>query len=878
MAISSHEMYLILKVRDEGSRMLRAFGNEFSNISAKSMRAAQQQLMAGAALTTLGVAIGAAGIAGLMFFNNAVNSSMAYTQQAALTLTQVDKLGVSLENVKDIGRRVGNEVPVAFESIQKGLYDIFSSMNVTVPQAEMLLKSLSKAAVSGAVDVSVAARATIGILNAYKLPASDVNKVNDVMFQLVRKGIGTYAEFTATIGRSIPSAVKAGQSYQDVAGMLAFLTRNNMSAAMSSSAAARAMDALAKPKSIENLHKMGIEVADTHGKFRPMVTVMDELRAKLSVLTPVARALKLNELFKGSGGTIQAMRFFNLATSKSGPLLDQMTKAMRNSGGAAAAAYAIMSNTPQAKLELLNNRYKIMKTIVGDQLLPVKLKLIEALGKLLSWWNKLDPSMQKNIVKFLAIGSALMVLVGIILVVVGVILMMSAAMTMADIAFLPLIAVVGLVILVIGLLAVAGYEIITNWEKIKTSFIKLWNDILNWFSTTWDAIKTKALSTVDSIKSWLSTTWDTIKNKVMEVWNAIAGFFSTIWAAIVLVVTTYINIVKTVVTTVVQAILNTWNAVWGFFGPIVRAVWGLIVAIVNFGIAAVHFVIAWTMKGLSIIWQATWGVMSAFVISIWNKIFAYVSAKVTAIKTWIIAAWNYISSQTSATWGIIYNWISSKLSAIYSFVSSKIAAVKNFISDAWAAVKNITSTMWTAFTNLISGHIDTAMGKVGAIKGRVMGFLSNAGTWLLNAGENIIRGLANGITNGIKYVTGAINNVTGWIKAHLPGSPVREGPLRVLNNGYAGKQIVKMIAAGMSDMGPITKAMDNLGSVMITPTIAPAGIGGFDSYNGRKPGSAGGKSSASGEITQHFEINTQEIDPRKHAADLGFEIARRLGR
>jgi hypothetical protein len=37
----------------------------------------------------------------------------------------------------------------------------------------------------------------------------------------------------------------------------------------------------------------------------------------------------------------------------------------------------------------------------------------------------------------------------------------------------------------------------------------------------------------------------------------------------------------------------------------------------------------------------------------------------------------------------------------------------------------------------------------------------------------------------------------------------------------------------------------------------------------------GGAASSAPNITQHVTVNTQEIDPRKHAADLGWELARR---
>src|SRR6266496_3280481 len=150
--------------------------------------------------------------------------------------------------------------------------------------------------------------------------------------------------------------------------MMAFLTRNGLSTAMAAASAARALDALSKPAAIRQLHNMGVEVKDAAGNFRPMVDIVADMRVKLSKLTPVARAVKLNEIFKGAGGTIQAMRFFNLGINDSNGLLREMTTDMQNSGGAAAAAYKVMANTPQAKIQALQNKYKAMRIELGDKL------------------------------------------------------------------------------------------------------------------------------------------------------------------------------------------------------------------------------------------------------------------------------------------------------------------------------------------------------------------------------------------------------------------------------------------------------------------------------------------------------------------------------
>src|SRR5690606_32665351 len=135
----------------------------------------------------------------------------------------------------------------------------------TVSGAEMILRGFSRGAVAGQVELTDAGRATIAILNAWGLEAEEINRVMDVQFQLVRKGVGDYSEFATTIGNSIPAAVAAGQSVESLSGMLAFMTRQGLSAARASTSAARALELVARPNVQKNLEDYGVTVKDANG-------------------------------------------------------------------------------------------------------------------------------------------------------------------------------------------------------------------------------------------------------------------------------------------------------------------------------------------------------------------------------------------------------------------------------------------------------------------------------------------------------------------------------------------------------------------------------------------------------------------------------------
>jgi TP901 family phage tail tape measure protein len=442
VALSTRELYLVIRARDEASRVLRGLAGNMSHLTRAEQMAAQQSMMRGQALIGMGAAIGLTGAAGLKFFKDSTMAAVEYNRQAALTKTQVDNVHVSVKRLEDVGRTVARNIAVPFDTIQSSLYDIFSSLDVNVPQAQHLLTAFSKTAVAGQVDLQEASRATIAILNAYKMKTSEVGHVEDVMFQLVRKGVGTYAEFATTIGQAIPSARNAGQSIEGLAGMLAFLTRNGLSASRAATSAARALDTLTNAGTMQRFHKLGIEVHDAAGNFRPISAIATELGKKLDGLTQAQRSKKLAALFTGSGYSIQARRFWNLAI-RNYSQLNSLTGSMAASTGQLNRAYKTMSNTPAAKAQLLSNRFKILRTEIGDALIPVFTKLVSWLSKVVQYFDDLSPAAKRNIAIIGATVSAMLLLMGVVTALAGLFLMFQGAAILAGMELGNFVALLG---------------------------------------------------------------------------------------------------------------------------------------------------------------------------------------------------------------------------------------------------------------------------------------------------------------------------------------------------------------------------------------------------------------------------------------------------
>lgn len=387
----------------------------------------------GAGMVAAGVGMTYFGIRGMRAWYNNIEAAIDYEQQARRTLTQVDKNSVALERVSDMGKRVADTVPVAFEEVQPALYDIFSSIDVGVKGAEKLLKQFAEDAVAGTTEMSVATRANLAIMNAWKLEVGDAADVSDFMFQLVRKGVGSYDEFAKSIGRAIPAARRAGQSYHTLGGMMAFLTRNGLSTAMAATSSARALEAIAHPETVKRLEKLNIKVRNAKGEFLPLVDILDGMNKEFGDMTSPQRSKALQELFRGSGGTIQARRFFDNYFKNSEEFV-QRTKEMQDATGEAGKAFKTMADSPGARLQALKNDWMLLRIEMGEHLIPVAMQLIDYIEKAIGWWRSLDEDTRKHIVTVAAVGTAIFALLGILTIVGGALLIFKGSMDMLGVS------------------------------------------------------------------------------------------------------------------------------------------------------------------------------------------------------------------------------------------------------------------------------------------------------------------------------------------------------------------------------------------------------------------------------------------------------------
>lgn len=875
---ATKDLWLVLKARDEGSRAMRSFSRDIrmvgDSVRQANMQAARSALQnqlamqrltgatqadiiatqnrisqvdrdihsmrvaraameenrisaqrlgtaltgASAIMTAVGTGMLIAGGLGTAAMGGLVKSAIEYQKQSSLTRTQVDKFAVSLRDIEDIGLRIANKIGVVFRDIQPALFDIFSSMEIGAAEAEKLLEIFSKAAVAGQTSIQSASRATIGILNAFQLPLTSVNHLMDLQFQLVQEGIGTYEEWTQRIGLVSPSAVRAGQSVETMLAALAATTRIGISAARSGTAVARAFDAMSNPKAVSALKGLGVNALDASGKFRPIIDVLGEFRAVLMKLPESQRIAKILEVFKGAGGTIEARRFLQsmLLTPGTLELFKTIFDEMSKESGSFEQAYAVMADSAAVKSQLLANKWETLKVKAGEALIPVFLKIVDALGKVFDWFNRLDPKTQRIITLSVSLALVLTTLGGIVLLVLGTIAGFAAAVATAGSALfivLGIMTAVGLAFAALAAAVALAWAKSEGFRNIVKDTAKQVGDFHNnyiiptgkairdaWekhmrpaFDGLANIIETRVMPVVRQLQALIMSEFfktiielgNNIKDVLVFAFEHLGNIIQKVIIPIIERATQFYRDHKTTIDQIIQALM--------FLGK-----WILKIALVLGGILAVVLI---------------GPVVGAFAAAI--AIISGIIVIIVKLIEWIKVVINWFRGLDDITKKALTN-VKDVFNKVLDFIRNSIERVKEFFS------------------------LDT----------------------LRNAGEKLIDGLIQGIKNKLGSLGNVASKVAQTIKDFLPFSPAKTGPLSGKGSPYiSGQKIGKMLAQGMASKMDLVSSVSGL--IASASTMRGPSLSGVSDYGSNRT------------YNQKIIVNTQELDPRRQAAELGWLLAGR---
>lgn len=213
---------------------------------------------------------------------------------------------------------------------------------------------------------------------------------------------------------------------------------------------------------------------------------------------------------------------------------------------------------------------------------------------------------------------------------------------------------------------------------------------------------------------------------------------------------------------------------------------------------------------------------------------AVVTGAFQAVAKVASAVWSGIKQAAQATWAFITTYVRAQIAVVRAIINglrAANAAVWNAIRAAAVAAWNRIKSAFVAQANAIKSAFGSIRTKASEILTKIKSLFSPDA--LVNAGRQLMAGLARGIGERIEAVVARVRAAVAKIKALLPGSPIKDGPLKSWNNGGAGKRLMSLLASGIAAGAPaVERELSDVLSLIASPNVVPnlslAGVGDID--------------------------------------------------
>jgi len=397
----------------------------------------------------------------------------------------------------------------------KALYQAISA-GVPKENAIDFLRIATKAAIGGVTETEVAVDGLTTVINAFKLPITDAEKVADIMFTTVKGGKTTFEELSASLFQVAPIAAASGVKFEEVSAALATMTKQGVPTSVATTQLRQAMVALQKPTA-----DMQIVIGDLG--YESGQSMLQELGLAGTLNTLKDSTGGSNEMLMKMFGSVEGGSAVLALTGENAQMFTTDLEAMSDTAGASNDAFVEMEGGIGHTMEKMKSQFKDMSLSIGNALIPILEKLMKFVAPIIekvSTWIEENPVLVDTILAIVGAVGSLLLMGEVLLPMLGTI----------KLAFSAIISPTGLVILAIGALIVAIVLIVKNWDLIKEKTINIWNNLLGFFKgipgkigTIFGTVKDiilspfrAALSGIESGINWLIKQMNKISFKVPD--------------------------------------------------------------------------------------------------------------------------------------------------------------------------------------------------------------------------------------------------------------------------------------------------------------------------------------------------------------------------
>ncbi|WP_407244087.1 phage tail tape measure protein [Klebsiella michiganensis] len=413
-AIRRTEQYA-LSLERERQRLAAVTRAQASYEKAKETGA---RLRGGGTMAIAGAA--AAGYTGGRFLAPAVGFDEEMSRVQALT--RLDKGDSQLAALRAQAKKLGAET--AFTTRDAASGQAFLAMAGFTPQSiQAALPGVLNMALAGGMDLGESADIGSNILSQFRLDPKEMDRVSDVLTAAFTRtntdlrGIGEAMTY-AGVG-----AEKLGVSVEEAAALVGVLAAQGIRGSMAGTGLRASLSRLASPvgKAKDALKELGVSVADSTGKMRPIEGVLTDL---FKTTKKYGNTDQLS-FFKDIAGEEAANSLQTLVQAAGSGQLQKLLSELKKSQGEALKAAKVMADNLGGDLKNLDSAWEGFRIQVEETADGPLRKLTQNLSDVItaaSEWVKANPRLAQTLLLVVGGALALTVAIGALSLAVGILI------------------------------------------------------------------------------------------------------------------------------------------------------------------------------------------------------------------------------------------------------------------------------------------------------------------------------------------------------------------------------------------------------------------------------------------------------------------------
>jgi TP901 family phage tail tape measure protein len=479
-----------------------------------TMKNVGKSMIAGITLPV--AAIGTAIIGTAANFESAMNEVEAKTNFVGKSFADLTKLA------KEMGEKS------TFSATEAAKAQAFlAKAGLTSQEIFETLPAVLDLAAASQLDLATAADITSNIMGAFGEPASEATDIADILARTTAGANVDMIQLGETFKQAGPVAEKFGASLEDAAAAAGLLGNIGIQGSAAGTALKNAFLGLASPtsKARKLLEEMNVATADSKGNMLGFADIMKNLGEKVGDLNEDKQLQVLKELF-GKIGIAGGSALAEFA--KTGEL-EKFTNRLSDTTVTAKGMAKTMNKGAKGGIKAFKSALEGLSLAVSDS------GLLESFTKLLmgenedgqggvvglirgfSVWVRENPTYIQLAATFALIAAAAGPLIFIIGAFVAILPGLTVAAGFFGVTLGILMFKIILITAIIGLLVVAGFFLVKNWETVKVFMIDMWTKIREFLDSDIGII-------IQILNPFIGIPFQIIKN-----WGTIVGFFGQLW-------------------------------------------------------------------------------------------------------------------------------------------------------------------------------------------------------------------------------------------------------------------------------------------------------------------------------------------------------------